>query len=217
MGNNNKIEKRKELLMYALNTWKSEFGKKYHLRNKIQWEKRVPFFEKIFSSIHKYNAVIKSVLEVGAGCGYNLLAINKIYPDIRLCALEPNEYACNIMRKTGIIEVIQCGFEECENLESYDLVFTSGVLIHVPPSNLEYFYEKIFYLAKQYILINEYFSPTPEKIKYRGKVGLLFKRDYCSDILDMYKDRLVLVDYGFLYKRVEEVWDNTTWWLIKKI
>ena len=97
---------------------------------------------------------------------------------------------------------------------SIDLVFTSGVLIHVAPEFLEVAYREMYRVARRYLLTIEYFSAEPETKTYRGEDGLLFKRDFGSLWLDLFPP-LILVDYGFFWKRATGL-DNLTWWLFAK-
>jgi len=97
-----------------------------------------------------------------------------------------------------------------------DLVFTKGVLIHLNPAVLPEIYKKMYKASKKYILVAEYYNPTPVEIEYRGNKGFLFKRDFAGELLETFKD-LKLVDYGFVYKR-----DNNfsgadiSWFLLEK-
>ena len=95
-----------------------------------------------------------------------------------------------------------------------DLAFTSTVLIHVPPAELEKACREIYRVSRRYILCNEYFAATPETISYRGHDDLLFKRDFGGFWLDLFPS-LRLLDYGFLWRRVAAM-DSTTWWVFEK-
>jgi hypothetical protein len=71
--------------------------------------------------------------------------------------------------------------------------------------------------SRRYILMVEYFNPTPTEIDYRGHAGKLFKRDFAGDFIDQFgKDKVSVVDYGFWWKRMEPQWDNATWVLMQK-
>ena len=61
---------------------------------------------------------------------------------------------------------------------SFDLVFTMGVLIHVPPDDLLATMEKMYLYSKKFVLIGEYSNRTPITIEYQGKQNKLFKRDF---------------------------------------
>ena len=97
-----------------------------------------------------------------------------------------------------------------------DFVFTSGVLIHINPDELPAVYKLLYETSKKYILINEYYNPSPVEVKYRGNESVLFKRDFAGEIMDKYPD-LQLIDYGFVYHR-DYVFpsDDSTWFLLKK-
>lgn len=96
-----------------------------------------------------------------------------------------------------------------------DLVFTSGVLIHIHPDKLGKAADEIVRVAGKYVLCLEYFSNEPEERPYRGEEGLLFKRDFGSYYLDRF-DCLECIDYGFVWKRANKLFDNVNWWLFKK-
>ena len=53
-------------------------------------------------------------------------------------------------------------------------------------------------------------------VNYRGHEDRLFKRDFCSELMEKYND-LTLIDYGFGYRN-DPVFkqDDLTWFLLKK-
>ncbi|HND74014.1 MAG TPA: hypothetical protein PKW10_06205, partial [Saprospiraceae bacterium] len=67
-----------------------------------------------------------------------------------------------------------------------------------------------------YILIAEYYNPSPVTLNYRGHSNRLFKRDFAGDMLDQYPD-LRLIDYGFCYRR-DNLFpqDDITWFMLEK-
>ncbi len=105
--------------------------------------------------------------------------------------------------------------------KKFDLVVTSGVLIHQSPKLLKKIYKNIYNLSKKYIYIDEYFNPTPVKILYRNKKNLLFKRDFAKEIWTLYPN-LKLVNYGFYWnedpklKSKPNIVDNSNWFIFKK-
>lgn len=91
-----------------------------------------------------------------------------------------------------------------------------GVLIHINPNELKTVYEKLYTSSKKYILIAEYYNPSPVEIPYRGNKERLFKRDFAGEFLDMFPD-CKLEDYGFVYHRDNNFpLDDITWFLMKK-
>ena len=97
---------------------------------------------------------------------------------------------------------------------SIELVFTSGVLIHIPDEALDQAISEILRVSSRYILTLEYFSPEPMSIPYRGHNDFLFKRDYGELFLDASPDLEYVAD-GFFWKRVTGL-DNLNWWLFRK-
>jgi ubiquinone/menaquinone biosynthesis C-methylase UbiE len=98
----------------------------------------------------------------------------------------------------------------------FDMVFTSGVLIHVSPRDLPTALNEIHRCAKSYIWGSEYYASTVTEINYRGRGQLLWKMNYGREYLARFKDlELVLerrlpylesanVDSMFLLRRVEQ-------------
>jgi hypothetical protein len=99
---------------------------------------------------------------------------------------------------------------------TFELVFTCGVLIHVPPSDLLPVMKKMLDWSSRYVLIAEYFNRTPVSIEYQGKENMLFKRDFGRLFLDNFPAKLI--DYGFLWGGIydDAGFDDITWWLFEK-
>ena len=161
---------------------------------------------------------IKSVLELGANIGLNLMAIKQLLPFLEMAAVEINKKAVAEL-KTYLPEVNVYNSSILDFIphKKYDLVFTRGVLIHLNPDNLKNVYKLLYDSSSKYILIAEYYNPTPVSIDYRGHKNKLFKRDFAGELLDIYDD-LFLLDYGFIYHRdLYFPQDDITWFLIEKI
>ena len=100
--------------------------------------------------------------------------------------------------------------------EQFDLVFSKGVLIHLNPDVLSKVYDKLAKMSRRYVLIGEYYNPTPVSISYRGNEDKLFKRDFASEFLET-NSEFRLVDYDFHYKGSENFsQDDITWFLMEK-
>ena len=97
-----------------------------------------------------------------------------------------------------------------------DISLIKGVLIHINPDMLPTVYEKLYQSSRRFILVAEYYNPSPVAITYRGHADRLFKRDFAGEMLEMYPD-LRLVDYGFVYRK-DPVFpdDDITWFLMEK-
>lgn len=192
--------------------WEGPFGEQYTERNAVQVEERVPFFQKIMALTEG----VQSVCELGANVGHNLMAIARCRPETRVVGVEINPVACQQMVAIPTIEAHCLALLDFEPAETFDLVFTCGVLIHQNPKDLPAVYDRMLALSARYLLINEYFNPIPQEIPYRGHSERLFKRDFAGELMDRHPGAWRLVEAGFLWKRQNPGWDNTTWFLLEK-
>ncbi|WP_415323573.1 pseudaminic acid biosynthesis-associated methylase [Candidatus Pelagibacter sp. Uisw_127] len=194
--------------------WIGDFGDNYtkRLPQKKLIKNNFHFFKKVL----KKNIKINSILELGANNGSNLLALKKIFQDLKKCsAVEINKNACKKLNKIKFVEVHNKSISEFNSKDKYDFVFIKGVLIHINPKELDKIYSKISELSKKYVLIAEYFNPYPVRINYRGHKNKLFKRDFAGEFLKKTK-KFKIIDYGFVYSKDKFPQDDLTWFLLKK-
>ena len=157
---------------------------------------------------------VTSVLELGANTGVNLKAFREFFPDIEVAAIEINENAVDSLSQMGI-PVLHGSLLSERFTTSFDLTFTSGVLIHIAPENLDSAYAALFEQSHRLILIAEYYSPRAEEINYRGHQRRMWRRDFAGDLLDKYPS-LDLVAYGCTYHRAAPGLDDLNWFLLSK-
>ena len=192
--------------------WSSTFGNNYTNRNLS-----IDRFKFIGKDLINNNVKVKSVIELGANIGLNLDIIKKIYPKIRICGVEINQKAFNILKMK--YASVNTSILEYKTKNTFDLVILSLVLIHQNPRFLHQIYKKIYNLSKKYIYISEYFNPTPIEVKYRGHKNKLFKRDFAKEIWSKFP-KLKLINYGFRWSEdpffEKNSCDNQTWFLFKK-
>lgn len=193
--------------------WAGEFGNSYISRNEsdLLLASNISLFAEVFSSL---DVIPSSFLELGANIGMNVRAIQKLVPDADFCGIEINQQACSILADTGC-EVIESSILNAVIADQFDFVFSKGVLIHLNPDQLRPTYKKMYDWSKRFILIAEYYSPTPQGITYRGNIDRLFKRDFAGEFLDMFPE-VTLRDYGFVYHRGTYPQDDITWFLLEK-
>ena len=99
---------------------------------------------------------------------------------------------------------------------TWDLVLVKGVLIHINPDMLPDVYDSLVAACSRYLLVAEYYNPSPVAIPYRGHSDRLFKRDFAGEIMDLHPE-MTLVDYGFSYRRDNKApQDDITWFLLEK-
>jgi pseudaminic acid biosynthesis-associated methylase len=195
--------------------WAGDFGTQYISRNDSQelLASNLNFFSKTL----KQAGQIGSCLEFGANIGMNFKALKLLYPKISLKGIEINPVAAKILADLiGSQNVFEGSIFDYSNTEKAELVLIKGVLIHINPEKLDVVYEKLYENSSCYILVCEYYNPSPVTILYRGNKDRLFKRDFAGELLEKYTD-LKLVDYGFCYRRdVAFSQDDITWFLLKK-
>jgi len=84
----------------------------------------------------------KSVLEVGCFGGYNLREIYALDPTVQLTGYDTNSLALEYVReKAPYIRTVQGSIYDLRNVlaeSKFDIVFTSGVLIHIPCYDKQY-------------------------------------------------------------------------------
>jgi pseudaminic acid biosynthesis-associated methylase len=209
--------------------WAGSFGDEYINRNVSDqlYKSNVHLFTKILGQID-----IETILEIGANVGMNLKAIKQAEKDlckikekawdlpitsllkIKTTGLEINKNACDRMQ--GADEIIHSSIFDYITDRTWDMTISKGVLIHINPKELHSVYSKLYHNSNKYILISEYYNPTPMSIEYRGHKHKLFKRDFVGEMLDMYKN-LKIKDYGFVYhKDPIAPLDDNTWFLLEK-
>jgi pseudaminic acid biosynthesis-associated methylase len=195
--------------------WAGDFGDDYIQRNLDSSivAGNVSLFASALSQANNLN----SCIEFGANVGLNLRALRSLYPNLECTAVEINSEAAQILSQIiGAGHVNNCSIFDMDSTEKYDLVLIKGVLIHLNPELLPDVYTKLYEMSSKYVLICEYYNPTPVSIDYRGHSDRLFKRDFAGEMLDCYSD-LKLRDYGFVYHRdINFPLDDITWFLLEK-
>ncbi|HEX8429342.1 pseudaminic acid biosynthesis-associated methylase [Hymenobacter sp.] len=195
--------------------WAGEFGDEYIARNKSQeyLASNLNFFSRIFNRVSKP----ASLIEFGANIGMNLKAIQLLFPGINLFGIEINQKAAEELAvAVGTDNVFSGSIFDFEPSKQFEVSLIKGVLIHINPEHLPQVYEKLYEASSKYILICEYYNPSPVTITYRGHNDRLFKRDFAGEMLEKYSD-LKLYDYGFCYKRDRAFpQDDVTWFLLEK-
>ena len=160
---------------------------------------------------------VSSVIEFGSNIGNNLVALHTLLPELSSSAIEINETA--IQKLKSVLTETTTYNESILTVdlkEKFDLVLIKGVLIHQNPKKLNQIYNKLYEATNKYILIAEYYNPSPVSLEYRGEKDKLFKRDFAGEMLDIFSD-LQLVDYGFFYRNDKKSpQDDITWFLLSK-
>lgn len=183
--------------------WQGEAGVQYTARNTVDWWARVPFWSRIIAL-----TLPERVLEVGCNAGWNLMAIRACWGEaVQVGGVEINDVAAQRARDAGF-RVVTGSFERTQ-AHSADLVFTSGVLIHIAPEAMAAAMDRVISASKRYVLAIEYEHSWEQEIEYRGERQRLWKRPFGK----LYQEQgLHLVEY---WPNVDG-WDRCAAWLLRK-
>ena len=203
--------------------WLSKFGRDYIKRNNFTPQQLDKFYIGHLgvsrSKINKDfvgNLNLKNTLEVGCNIGIQLnllqkqkLKLGQIY-GIELLP-EAVEFAKMNTKNCNIIQ--GSGFDLPFKDSYFDLVYTSGVLIHIHPKNLKKFMREIYRTSKKYIWGVEFYNPKHIEINYRKHKNYHWKGDFAKIYMENIPD-LKLIKEDRYEKIKGEIWTS---FLLKKI
>jgi pseudaminic acid biosynthesis-associated methylase len=191
--------------------WAGRFGDEYLDRNLDRQAGRGPFWSEQLARLD-----VKTVLEVGCNVGANLQWIAELLGVENVAGVDINEKALDFLR--GRVPGIDARPAPARDLpfpdSSFDLVFTTGVLIHQAPDELDSVMREIVRCSRRYVLCGEYYAEELTEVPYRGQEGALFKQDYGALYQRLFPG-LRLVERGFL-DASEGAWDDVTYWVFEK-
>jgi pseudaminic acid biosynthesis-associated methylase len=195
--------------------WAGDFGTAYIGRNQgdALLASNLDFFAKALRATRNVNTCI----EFGANIGMNLKALKLLHPAQKHHGIEINADAVKALGGViGSDHVFHSSILDFAPTQTWDLVLIKGVLIHMNPAVLPQVYDALYHATGRYLLVAEYYNPSPVAIPYRGHTDRLFKRDFAGELMDRHAD-LRLVDYGFSYRRDPNFpQDDITWFLMEK-
>jgi pseudaminic acid biosynthesis-associated methylase len=192
--------------------WKSQFGQDYTDRNTYDPEGLDALYLKNFGiSRRAINQTFlhdipktASFLEVGCNIGNQLLLLQEMgYSN--LSGVELQSYAIDLARKRlpkaslSLGSALSLPYEDA----SFDVVFTSGVLIHISPDDLPRALDEIHRCSRAFIWGVEYFSSDTVEISYRNHSGLLWKMDYARRYLERFPDLELIREQRIPYLQSE--------------
>ncbi len=125
------------------------------------------------------------ILEVGCNLGLQLKYLQKIgYKNLygidvqKRIIKKSHELFPNI--ETIVASALSIPFDD----KCFDLVFTSGVLIHIAPENIVQVMSEIVRVSRRYIWGFEYFSEAYTEIAYHGMKDMLWKGNFVQLFMD---------------------------------
>ena len=177
--------------------WKGDFGREYTDRNTLDVDVLDSLYRKYYGLTRtQINQDFlcdiskeASFLEVGCNTGNQLLLLRRMgYSNLSGIELQP--YALEIARsRTQNISLALGSALAIPHPDAFfDVVFTSGVLIHIAPENLPRAMYEIHRTTKTFIWGMEYYAPKATEVNYRRRDGLLWKMDYAQCYLDQFDD-----------------------------
>jgi len=192
--------------------WAGEFGDAYIERNKDAESGRRDFWAR---QLERLGAT--SVLEVGCNIGGNLQWIAELLGPENVAGVDINPKALELLRERvpGVDARLASGARLPFDDGAFDLVFTTGVLIHQDPdTQLEPMMREVYRVARRFVIAGEYHADELTEVPYRGQEGALFKQDFGALYRQLFPS-LELLDGGFLSER-EGRWDDLTYWILRK-
>jgi pseudaminic acid biosynthesis-associated methylase len=187
--------------------WRGEFGDAYVDRNQVRVEDRLPFWRSICHRVQP-----DSVLEVGCNRGHNLAAIGELRPYAWLTGVDVNAKALEEAAETGMIDDVRelpaDRLRDVYESDTIDLVFTAGVLIHIPPEDLARVVSAMVDVSGQYVLAIEYEDIEEVEVNYRGHAERLWRRPY-GDVLHAHGVSIIETGPAIGF-------DQCTYWLGEK-
>lgn len=177
--------------------WSSEFGKEYTERNPHTIEAMDGLYRKQFGLtrtelnlmfLDNFDRSTK-ILEVGSNVGAQLHGLQSIGFE-NLYGIEIQPHAVEVSKQnTKNINLMQGSALDIPFKDSYfDLVFTSGVLIHINPDDLNIVMGEIYRCTSEYIWGFEYYADKCTEIPYRGRGNLLWKAPFAKLYLGEFRD-----------------------------
>jgi pseudaminic acid biosynthesis-associated methylase len=180
-----------------IQNWTGSFGREYTDRNALSLEEMEAMYESRYGLTRtelneRFLAEVdrsSRILEVGSNIGNQLLCLQQMGFQ-SLYGIEVQGYAVELSKcRTSHINIIEGSAFDIPYKDSYfDLVFTSGVLIHLHPSDVAEAMKEIHRCTKWYIWGFEYYAEKYTPVSYRGHENLLWKTDFARLYLENFDD-----------------------------
>jgi pseudaminic acid biosynthesis-associated methylase len=188
--------------------WQGAFGREYTDRNALTLDEMEDLYRKNYgvsrTDLNKrfLEGMDHSIriLEVGCNIGNQLLSLQKIGFH-NLYGIELQDYAVELAKsRTHRINIIQgSAFDIPFKNGFFDLVFTSGLLTHISPSDIHEAMHEIHRCTRKWIYGFEAHAEGYEEVAYRGHHSLFWKVDYAMLYRKIFEDLELLRQEGFKY------------------
>ena len=202
--------------------WIGLFGKEYTDRNFLTLEEVDALYKRNYgvTRTELNERLLQGIdcsvqtLEVGSNIGNQLLCLQSMGFS-NLYGLELQSYAIELSKaRMHNINMIQGSvFNIPFKNGCFDLVFTSGVLIHLSPSDVAHAMKEIYRCTKEYIWGFEYYASEYTEVTYRGNENLLWKADFPRLYLELFDDLELVKEKRLKYLNSD---DGDSMFLIRK-
>ena len=181
------------------------------------YKDRFGFTKENINKSFLYNLPKKiKILELGCNIGSQLRCLYKMgYKN--LSGIEIQHHCLKKLKKNfNFVNGIQSTvFKLPFSNNSFDLVFTNNVLIHIPPKKIHIVLKEMYRVSKLLIWGSEYYSQNYKEIIYRKNKNLLWKADFAKIFLKNFKN-LKLIKHKFLVSKFDNEEIDSMYLLKKK-
>jgi len=194
--------------------WTGEFGVEYTDRNALSTEQLdASYRQKYGISRTELNQAFVGgmdhsirILEVGSNVGNQLLLLQHMGFK-RLYGIEVQPYAVELskMKSKGINIIEGTAFDIPFKDNYFDLVFTSGLLIHISLSDIAPVMNEIRRCTREYIWGFEYYAEESTEVTYRDRENLLWKNDFARLYLQQFSDLSLVSERRLKYQDSDNI------------
>lgn len=187
--------------------WKGQFGSEYTDRNNFSVAELDEMYVQEFGVTRKEmntqflgNILVDRILEVGCNVANQLRCLQTMNYE-HLFGIELQSYAVEKAKEvTKGINIIQgSAFDVPFKDDYFDLVFTSGVLIHLSPKDVNLAMDEIYRVSSKYIWGFEYYADTYQEIPYRDHQDKMWKTNFAQLYLDRFPTLKLVQEQKYKY------------------
>ena len=184
-------------ITHQMKVWQGKFGLDYTDRNAISIKNLDNKYRKNFGVtrgelnklfLGKLGRNMK-ILEVGSNMGNQLLMLQDMGFK-NLYGIDTNRYSVEISRKKikGVNIIWGSAFDIPFKDRYFDLVFTSGLLLHIHPKDINEIMREIHRCTKRYIWGFEPYNDRCLEVTYRRHRNFFWKTDFSKIYLRRFND-----------------------------
>jgi perosamine synthetase len=177
--------------------WMGNFGREYTDRNAFTLGERETLDREKYgvttTEIMKgfFDGVDRSarILEVGSNIGHRLVCLQRMGFH-NLYGIDVQRHAVELSKKSlqNVDIILGSAFDIPYKDGFFDVVLTSGLLIHIHPDDIAKVMNEIHRCTMTFIWGHEYWSKETTEVVYRGHKNRLWKADYGSLYLEQFDD-----------------------------